>query len=162
MRSRDLYTLGSATKVSARHSLANRQHDAKQRQAAKAALQHPPMRLTGAMARMVGVSLGPLGLPVHALSIMPDHVHAVLGATDIKVEQMVRRMKQAGTVALRRTQQVAVDQPVWVRSGWFVYLNHDADVQRAIRYVEANPTRAGLRPQRWSCVTPWRGGNAQV
>ncbi|MEL7088728.1 MAG: hypothetical protein AAGL98_09870, partial [Planctomycetota bacterium] len=97
-----------------------------------------------------------LGLRIHALAVMPDHVHAVLGRGGTKVEQQVRRMKQAGTMALREAGWVEQDRPVWVRSGWFVYLNDAAAVRRAVRYVEDNPVRAGLRPQRWSCVTPQR------
>lgn len=157
VRSYELYAHGPATKVSTRRSLADRTHDAGKRRAAKAALKFPPIRLTGEMAKCVGVAMGELGLRVHALAVMPDHVHVVLGRSGIKVEQQVRRMKPAGTVALRDAGLAAKDRPVWVRSGWFVYLNDDAAVQRAVRYVEDNPAGAGLRRQRWSCVTPYAG-----
>lgn len=152
-----MYAHGPATKVSTRRSLADRAHDAGKRRAAKGDLKCPPMRLTGEMAQAVGTAMGGLGLKIHALAVMPDHVHAVLGRSGIKVEQQVRKMKQAGTVALRDTGWVEKGRPVWVRSGWFVYLNDDAAVQRAVRYVEANPERTGLRRQRWSCVTPYAG-----
>ena len=150
-----MYAFGAATKVATRRSLADRSHDTTKRRAAKAALKHPPVRLDGKMAKVVGTAIGGLGLSIHALAVMPDHVHAVLGRSGIKVEQQVRRMKQAGTLALRGAGWVERDRPVWVRSGWFVYLKDDTAVRRAIRYVEDNPRRSGLRRQRWSCVTPW-------
>ena len=37
-----------------------------------------------------------------------------------------------------------------------VFLDNDEAIQRAIRYVEANPAKEGKRPQRWSFVIPWR------
>lgn len=157
VRSYELYAHGPATKANTRRSLADRKHDAAKRRAAKAALKHPPMRLDGKMAKTVGTAVGGLGLDIHALAVMPDHVHAVLGRGAVRVEQQVRRMKQAGTAALRNAGLVDKDRPVWVRSGWFVYLNDDAAVRRAVRYVEGNPARSGLRPQRWSCVSPWKG-----
>lgn len=39
--------------------------------------------------------------------------------------------------------------PAWVRNGWKVFLDTDEDVQRAIRYVEQNPVKQGMAPQRW-------------
>ena len=35
------------------------------------------------------------------------------------------------------------------------YLDDAVAVQRAIRYVEQNPVKSGLRTQRWSCVSPY-------
>lgn len=150
VRSYELYAYGPATKVATRRSLADRAHDPRKRQAAKAALKWPPMRLTGEMAKVVGTAFGGLGLTIHALAVMPDHMHAVLGRSGVRVEQRVRQMKQAGTVALREAGWVEKDRPVWVRSGWFVYLNDATAVRRAVRYVEENPVRARLRRQRWS------------
>ena len=41
------------------------------------------------------------------------------------------------------------------RGEWKVFLDSEEDIRRAIRYVERNPTREGLAPQRWSYVTPF-------
>jgi hypothetical protein len=38
---------------------------------------------------------------------------------------------------------------------WKVFLD-EPDVSRAIRYVENNPLKEGLRPQAWSFVTAYR------
>ena len=153
---RDLYRFGPATKVETRRSRAGVAHDVEARRRAKTTLKHEPLRLSGEMAQTVGVAIDGLGLRVYALAVLPDHVHAVLGRTEVRFEQQVRRMKQSATAALRRADLVRADRPVWARRGWFVFLNDDAAVGRAIRYVEANPVQAGLRPQRWSCVTPWQ------
>ena len=43
----------------------------------------------------------------------------------------------------------------FARGEWKVFLNSPDDVRRAIRYVEDNPVKEGLRLQRWSFVTPY-------
>jgi hypothetical protein len=45
----------------------------------------------------------------------------------------------------------------WAEGGWKVFLNSPADMRRAIKYVEQNPIRAGMKRQRWSCVSPYIG-----
>jgi hypothetical protein len=44
----------------------------------------------------------------------------------------------------------------WVEGCWKVFLN-EGDVLRAIDYVEKNPIKAGLKPQKWSFVTAYCG-----
>ena len=43
----------------------------------------------------------------------------------------------------------------WAGGQWIVYLNSLADILRAIRYVEDNPTKDGLPRQRWPFVVPY-------
>jgi len=42
-----------------------------------------------------------------------------------------------------------------VRGCWKVFLNDLEAVRRAIRYVNDNPVRAGLKRQTWPFITPF-------
>jgi len=44
---------------------------------------------------------------------------------------------------------------VWVHRAWKVFLDNHVGIRRAIEYVEGNPEREALPPQRWSLVTPF-------
>jgi len=146
---------GQATRVHTRRSVASRGHDTARRAAAKAALKQPAFQLSGAMARQVGLALHHIELRVFALAVMPDHVHVVFDKDHRRAEQIIRQIKQAATTRLRREQLIGKDRKVWQRSGWKVFINDKHDPRRAIRYVRANPVKAGFKPQRWSCVVPY-------
>jgi hypothetical protein len=40
----------------------------------------------------------------------------------------------------------------WARNEWSCFLDSADDIARAIRYVERNPTREGMKAQRWNFV----------
>lgn len=153
----ELLRFGKATTTDQRRSLARDAHDADLRREAKGALVRNPVRFTGEQARHIALSFDAAGYPIHACSVMPDHVHLVLGRTGVRAEQMVRRLKQLATMRLRTEKLWSEADSPWARKGWVVYLNTANDVARAIRYVNLNPVRAGRRQQRWSFVTPWNG-----
>lgn len=44
---------------------------------------------------------------------------------------------------------------VWADQCWKVYLETLDYVANAIHYVEGNPRKEGLPPQKWNCVTPF-------
>jgi REP element-mobilizing transposase RayT len=159
VRSWEVYRHGPATKTDTRRSVAGVDHDRAGRLSAKQAMRHRPVRFTGEMARCIGTAFaevaGRSGYRIHACSIMPDHVHLVVGRHTYRVEQVVRCLKQAATARLRDEGfNIGLPSP-WARGVWKVYLNDVEAVRRAIDYVERNPVKAGLRPQRWSCVTPY-------
>src|SRR5258708_4423879 len=86
-----LRQFGAATKVATRRSVAGRSHDLTLRLAAKGALKYPAVTFTGLQARAVvdgfAALVEKLRLRVHACSIMPDHVHLVLGRRNRDVEE---------------------------------------------------------------------------
>jgi hypothetical protein len=45
----------------------------------------------------------------------------------------------------------------WARGRWKVFLESEAEIEEAIRYVEEIPAKEGKRRQRWSFVTPFAG-----
>jgi hypothetical protein len=77
------------------------------------------------------------------------------------VEQLVIRLKGAATNRLVEEgihpfqHLKPADGPppkCFAQGEWKVFLDPD-DVERAIRYVEENPAKDGLRRQRWAFVT---------
>ena len=166
----ELFRFGRATKTDERHSLAQRPHDQHARLAAKRALKHPPVRLTGLQARAVGRGFAEMAdkgdLTVWACSILPEHVHLVIERHGHSVEQIVNFLKGAATRQMLREDLHPLAQfagpgrrppKAWARGLWKVFLDRTANVPRAIRYVEGNPAREGLPPQKWSFVRPYQG-----
>jgi len=96
---------------------------------------------------------------------MPDHAHLVVASHEHYVEVLGNLFKGEATKQLVREGvhpfqgQKGEKNRVptcFARKWWVVFLDSVEDVLRTIRYVEHNPVKAGLKPQRWSCVTPFR------
>ena len=167
VRRYELLQFGDATKTNHRRSVADRHFDRAKREAARAALMFPPVVLTGAQAVVIAAAFADgcrrSGFVILACAIMPDHVHLVIARHSYDVEQVVNRLKGAATRALaeagvhpladHRDGHGKVPSP-WAQGLWKVFLNTPADVVRSGGYVEDNPTKAGLRRQRWLFVTP--------
>ena len=90
----DLRPFGNGTKrlADGERQRVERPFDREAARAAKRALQYPAVRLTGRQALVVGRAVGDLArrddaLLLHAFSIMPDHLHYVVGATPAVVER---------------------------------------------------------------------------
>ena len=156
----ELAFFGRATKTEARHSVAGARHDRSLRMAAKEAMRHPPVIFTGHQALAAGRGFARAcresGYVVHACSILPEHVHAVIARHEHDVERIVVHLKGRATQRLK-TEGLwpGGDAPVWAKGCWRVYLNTAEDVKRAIAYVEANPEKENKPRQHWSFVTPY-------
>ncbi len=154
----ELSRYGAATKTDERRSVAHQPHDQRRRIAAKSALKRPPVKFTGIQARAVArgfVSYAEKsGLEIWACAILPDHVHLVVGRFRLPVEQLVIQLKGAATEQLvtEEIHPFAGKHKCFARGEWKVFLD-PPDIWRAIRYVEQNPIKEGLRPQKWRFVT---------
>jgi REP element-mobilizing transposase RayT len=169
VRSWELFrAAGPATKVHTRRSVAGRSHDVAARLRAKEALKYPPVTFTGHQALRIAQGFGRMVAKaqyrVFACSILPEHVHLVIGRYRYVVETVVRLLKAEASSALAADglhPLAAWPQPdgslpsPWARNCWKVFLNSDEDIARAIRYVENNPVKEGKRPQRWPFVMPY-------
>jgi REP element-mobilizing transposase RayT len=164
----ELLGFGPATKTTERRSLAWETHDRRLRLAAKKALERPAVRFTGVQARAVGRGFAEYvrkaGSPVWACSILPEHVHLVVGRSRLKIEQVVIQLKGAATRRLMEENMHPFghlakpgEQPpkCWSRGEWKVFLFTPEDIQRSIRYVENNPVKEGKPLQRWPFVVPY-------
>ncbi len=167
VRNYELYLAGGrATKADTRKSLAAAPHDPAARRLAKDALQYPPVQFTGQQARVIAKgfshAIQEYAYRVHACAILPDHVHLVVARHTRTIEQIRDHLKSRATRELNTqglhplAQHPGTPSP-WARKGWHVFLDSAEDIARAIAYVEANPTKAGLRAQRWRFVVPYGG-----
>ncbi len=173
VRSWEVFHFGPATKTDQRRSHARDEHDQRHRRAAKSALRHPPVQLTGLRARAVGDGFARAaeegGHVILACSILPEHVHVVVRRRGRPAERIVQHLKSRATKQLNarglhplatRTPPGRTPPSPWARYGWNVYLNSVQAVARAIEYVNTNPLKEGKPPQRWSFVVanPWADG----
>jgi REP element-mobilizing transposase RayT len=156
----ELWRFGDVNKVETRRSVAAESHDRYVREAAKEALAHPALSLTGRQALSVGngfeQAVRENAYIVHACSILPEHAHLVLARLTQDVSRVIGHLKG------RATHRLIEDglwpdrrRPVWGKKGWKVFLSSAEDMRRAIAYVEANPEREGKPRQRWAFVTPY-------
>ena len=166
VRAYELLRFGPATKVDTHRSVAGRPFDRRRRDAAKAALRYPAVRFDGAQVAAIAAGFADgvarSGFVILACAIEPDHVHLVVARHEYDVEQVVNRLKGAATrelaaagvhrLAGHRTTNGTTPSP-WAEGNWYVYLDSAADIERAIRYVENNPVKAGRPRQYWPFVT---------
>jgi REP element-mobilizing transposase RayT len=171
VRQFELLRYGPATKVSTTKSVAAAKHDRSLREKAKLALKYPPVCFTGQQAVRIakgfGVAKSQHDYEIHALAILPDHVHMVMRAHDsIQPDQIAAHLKAKATAELNMNGQHPLAENVsasgripspWGRNYWKVFIFEEDHYRQAIRYVELNPVKAGLKPQKWSIVTPYSG-----
>ena len=159
----ELVRFGKATKVTTTRSVAATDHDHRLRLEAKTALEHPPVAFTGAQALAVGRGFARAvkesGYTVHACTVLPEHVHMVIGHSPRSVGRIVGHLKG------RATQHLAAaglwpdaERPVWGRKAWKVFLDSPERVAGAIAYIEANPEKEDKPRQQWSFVKPFTPG----
>ncbi len=159
--SRELLSFGLATFTPTKESLASLAHDHAARHTAKQALKYEAVELSGIQARAVGRGIAHAvsdsQYTVHACTVMPDHVHAVVRRHNHKPKQIIGHLKGRATQKLAEEMIHPLakydDSPSpWARGGWFVRLDDEDDVLSAIEYVNRNPLEAGLPAQTWSFV----------
>jgi REP element-mobilizing transposase RayT len=177
VRSYELYKqFGPSTKLYIKRSTAHDPHDKIRREAARASLKYPFVRLTGRQALAVAHGFATMieksGYAILACAIMPDHIHLVIARFRYDVVQVANLLKGAATRQLLaegihplqeyRANDGSIPSP-WSSKVWKVFLDCDYDVRRAIQYTEENPEKDGLKPQKWGFVVPydtWRAVNA--
>lgn len=91
----------------------------------------------------------------YACAILPDHVHLVIRKHRHKAEQMIDRFQSDSR--LRLSTSLPTNHPVRTLGGWKRFLDTPEDVRTVVRYVEHNPIKSGLPPQRWPCVQAYDG-----
>ena len=165
----EIARFGRATKSVERTNIDPKQYAA-WRNSARRALTYPPVTLSGVQALEVANGfkrfINKSKLTVWACSILPEHVHFVVGRHRYKMEiaanllkgEATRKLVEAGIHPMERYRNERGRLPsVWGEKQWIVFLDSETAIENAIRYVEDNPGREGLRQQRWSFVTPFSG-----
>jgi REP-associated tyrosine transposase len=164
----DLLRLGHATKINTTRSVADQPHDVRGRFHAKRSLRYPPVQFSGIHARAVAhgfaQALTEHDYVIHALAILQDHLHLVMAWHQRHIDQIASHLKAKATMRLNReglhplaghaSPTGRIPSP-WARNYWCPFITSRQQMRIAIRYVQANPVKAGLRPQRWKLVTPY-------
>jgi len=163
---------GSATKIITRQSVASQPHNSKLRQASKSQLKHPVVKFTGEQARFIVNGFQQVSDEAKytflALSVLPTHIHAVIGNHQRKPAQVIGHLKRGATDQLinGKLHPCLIDgwitHSCWARQAWAVYIDTEAHLQRAIQYVLDNPLKDGMRRQRWKIVKRHRQDLAAV
>lgn len=156
---------GRATTTDSRRSVAAAAHNRIARLNAKENLRYPAVSLDERQRSVVADGFARFtvknGLSILACAILREHVHLVIARHRYKVEQAVVLLKGAASSALveqcvHPLERFAVPDErmpqCWARGEWKVFLEAETDIERAIRYVEANPEKEGLPRQCWSFV----------
>src|SRR5689334_21446039 len=158
VRSWELFRYGPATKVSTHRSVAHHPYDRNLKIQMQRTLKYPPVRFTGDQARLIGMILQHVPYPIHALAILPDHVHLVIGRIARDIRRAIGHIKSEAT-RLLRAHSFFLDHSPWADHGWNVYLDSNEDVLRSIDYTTRNPQREGLPRQNWKCLRPCQPRN---
>jgi REP element-mobilizing transposase RayT len=165
VRAWELQKFGPATKVYTRRPVAGAKHDSAFRREAKKVLARPPVRFNGKQARQIGIGFADRvrrsGYGVLACSVMPDHAHLVIERHRYDIEKVAEFLKGAATKAMTDAGMHPFQNDLyqngkrptpWARHCWKCFLFTDADVVRAVKYVEENPAKQGLPRQQWTFV----------
>jgi REP element-mobilizing transposase RayT len=79
---------------------------------------------------------------------MSNHFHILILRSKYRIEYLVNQLK--GTA----TRDLKLKQTPWARGCWKVFINDNEALSAAIKYIQSNPTCAGLAPQYWDFVSP--------
>ena len=147
---------GPAKKPETSGSVAGVPHDHAVRIKAKRLLNYPPVILTGkqalSTARGLEMAVQESDYSIYACSILPEHVHVVIGLHRKSAGQIVGHLKARAGKFIRMDCGWPTERPVWTEGYWTAYLDNPEDVFRAISYVEANPVKEGKQAQHWEFV----------
>jgi len=126
---------------------------------AAAVLKHPLLSFSpsefSVVADAIGQAVRERNYTCYACAIMPDHVHLLIRKHRDLAEEMIEKIQALSRERMVEAGLRSAAHPVWTRGGWKVFLDHPDEMRRTIRYVENNPTKAGLASQRWAFVTPY-------
>lgn len=126
---------------------------------AQADLEYPLLRFDPDQIASIGEGFGEAirkhSYTCYACAVLPDHAHLVIRKHRDQAETMIENLQRASALALFDAGLVDINHPVWIEGGWKVYLDTPARILTTIRYVERNPEKEGLPPQKWPFVTQY-------
>lgn len=93
----------------------------------------------------------------YACAILPDHVHLLIRKHRDPAPEMIAKLQADSRTWLLHTPDRDPAHPVWGGPGWVVFLDHPNDFRRTVGYIERNPPKARLSPQRWPFTTAYDG-----
>jgi len=140
------------------------------REAARQALNYPPVALTGRQALSVANGFQEQATKseyaIWACSILPEHTHLVIARHRYKAEQIAnllkgaatRRLTTDGIHPLRQYAKPNMKLPgMWARNQCVSFLDSDEAIENAINYVMENSIKEGKPKQTWHWIPPYAG-----
>jgi REP element-mobilizing transposase RayT len=91
--------------------------------------------------------------------VMPNHVHLIVEVWHTPLASLVQSWKRH--ISRESNKLLGRNGPFWEREYWDTHIRDEAHLQRARRYIEANPVKAGLAKVagewRWSSASCGKG-----
>lgn len=158
----ELYKFGPATKVNDSRNYAKDSHDISLRREAKRALKYPPVRFNDAQRNAIATGFARASTEAQylclACCIGHDHAHLVLGRHDRDPEVIAGHLKSNATRELTSLgihplngftgKRGGLPTP-WSEGCWKVFIDDEAQLGSAIKYVQRHPQKEGLPAQSW-------------
>jgi hypothetical protein len=108
------------------------------------------------IAGAIGAVVADRGYTVYACAVLRNHAHLVIRTHRDDAYTMLCHLAGTTHDALHAAAAVPTDHPVWSDRPYKVYLKTPAAARDRIDYVERNPEKEGLPPQRSAFVGPCR------
>ena len=128
---------------------------------AAAVLKHELLQFDAQERDIIGNAIGEViereRYTCYACAVMRDHVHCLIRKHKHHGEEMIANIQEESRQALKNANRRSREHPVWGGPGWKVFLFTQADLERIIRYIYANPRNGGLPDQRWEFVKAYDG-----
>lgn len=109
------------------------------------------------LADAVGETVGEQRYTVWAFAVLKNHLHLCVRKHRDSAQVMLERIELATANALRKSSEVPDDHPIWADRPYKRFLYTPEDIRRVIAYIERNPIKEGLGPQKWPFVVPYDG-----
>jgi hypothetical protein len=97
------------------------------------------------------------GYVVYACAILSNHAHFVIRSHRDRTQDMFGALTHDSALAINSLPGIPTTHPVWSERPYFVLLHTSDQVRQRIRYVENNPLKEKLPPQRFPFVTQYDG-----
>jgi len=120
-------------------------------------MRHPPVRLSAAMIDAVATALRECaakshgGLELHAVSIVPTHVHLLIPYSGCDIDKSGKWLADQTTKAVHRYTDHG--GPVWCKGKWRTFVFDRSHWENARQYIERHNIRNGLPRRPYSFIT---------
>lgn len=123
-------------------------------QQASPLLEHPKFWLDDAKRQLIANALEEVvessNYTVYSCAILSNHMHIVIRKHRDDAITMWHKLADKSRLRLREDASVEDNHPVWSSRPYKVFLTTPEAVRACIKYVEQNPEKEGLPPQRYA------------
>ncbi len=129
--------------------------------AARAKLKHEAIWLDAAKRQAVAEAFGRIvderGYTCFACAVLSNHAHLLIRKHREKAEAMIDALQAESAMAVRASEDVADDHPIWSRDLYKQFVDNAEAVERTIEYIQENPAKSRLPAQVYDFAKPYTG-----